>query len=266
MPDPQTFHRRRLFPFLPFTVGGDRELWRGRTVALLLTLAIHALLLLFVLWQRGYIEPRKEDNRLVTFSLSPDPAKKESGDKSKAKEEETARDAAKSPEPPKDKPVPVEVKPVPLPEQSAPSFIQLSPQDFAASDLAKLGARGGKPATGGGGDSVAAAGPGEGPGGVQLFEAEWYRRPTDMELSGYIPANAPTNGWGLVACRTIENYHVENCQTLGESPMGSGLARAVRQAAWQFLVRPPRVNGKPQVGAWVRIRIDYSQRTVNVSE
>jgi hypothetical protein len=79
-----------------------------------------------------------------------------------------------------------------------------------------------------------------------------------------MPANPPPVGWGLVACRTVEDFHVENCQTIGESPLGSGFAKAVRQAAWQFLVRPPRIDGKPQVGAWVRIRIDYTQRGAEV--
>ena len=71
-----------------------------------------------------------------------------------------------------------------------------------------------------------------------------------------MPRNA-REGWGLIACRTLPENRVDNCIELDQSPRGSHLASAVRQAAWQFRVRPPRKNGKPLIGEWVRIRIDY---------
>ena len=58
--------------------------------------------------------------------------------------------------------------------------------------------------------------------------------------------------------QTVERFHVDNCRALGDDPPGSGLAQAIRKAAWQFLVRPPRIDGKPIIGAWVRIRIEIT--------
>lgn len=97
-----------------------------------------------------------------------------------------------------------------------------------------------------------------------LHNADWFRKPTDAQLGGYLPQSAAREGWGLVACQTIEKYHVENCRILDESPKGSGFGRAVQNAAWQFLVIPPRVNGKPQIGEWVRIQIDYTERGAEI--
>lgn len=97
---------------------------------------------------------------------------------------------------------------------------------------------------------------GSGPNGEPLYAASWYREPYDDELKGYLStARAP--GWGLIACRTAPDYRVEDCIIIGESPIGSGIARAVQAAAWQFKVRPPRIAGRYQVGEWVQIRIDY---------
>jgi len=104
------------------------------------------------------------------------------------------------------------------------------------------------------------AGPGRGPNGEPLYDADWYRRPTRAELAFYIPRNAPPSGWGMIACQTVPGFRVEDCRVVAESPSGSGLARAVQQAAWQFRVLPPRIGGKPLVGSWVRIRIEYTQK------
>jgi len=134
---------------------------------------------------------------------------------------------------------------------------------FAASDVAKIG-RGrdeevadADDAAASASDSAVAYGPGTGPGGKRLFNADWYRRPTDSQLAPYIRAGAPRPGWGAVMCQMVDDYRVENCRQMDESPLGSGYASAVRQAAWQFRIRPPRINGKAMLGTWVYIKVDY---------
>lgn len=151
-------------------------------------------------------------------------------------------------------------------EDGIPGFIKMSKADLAAADIGRMkGPAQGSDNNGKGSDSRTAYGPGDGPGGVHLYEADWYRRPTDAELATYMPQKGGLEGWGLVACQTIDRYHVDNCEILGESPRGSGFGRAVQNAAWQFLVKPPRIDSKPQVGAWVRIRIDYTVRKARSS-
>lgn len=200
-----------------------------------------------------------------SFTLSPDPVAGPEPTPDRAERRAAAPRAAEKARvepvrPPRPRPPTAPVAPAPLPD-----MLILTRDQFAASDIAgKRGAgddRSGADAGAGGGDSAAAYGPGEGPGGQRLFNAEWRREPSDAELAGYLPpSGAPPGAWAVIACRTIERFEVDNCRALGESPVGSGLARAMRQAAWQFRVRPPRVGGKTQVGAWVRIRITFGER------
>ena len=225
-----------------------------------MALAIEVLLLLafFTLNWGERDRPEFEGGRRTTFDVSADSER----DRSRLvqKPEPVAR-----PEPRLSPPIP---KPaIELPERPLP-MIEVSREVFAASDISKLGTAGGAPRSGpelaqgsAAGDSARV---GTAPNGEPLYAAEWYREPTDTELFAYLPKRMPEGGgWGMVACRTAPRFRVEDCVELGNSPPGSHLAGAVRQAAWQFLVRPPRVGGKSLVGEWVRIRIDYEVSQVS---
>lgn len=183
----------------------------------------------------------------ISVQLTPDVAAKRRAPPKRTVAAKT-RQAAK---PPARHLPPLPVPPIPLAKSP---LVELSKEDLAAADISKLGS-----AAISTGDSVAVMGPGEGPGGARLYNAEWVVEPTDAQLSYYLPKAVEPGSWAMIACKTIDHYRVENCTLLGEAPMGSGLARAMRLAAWQFQVRPPRIDGKPLVGAWVRIRIDFSR-------
>ena len=216
---------------------------RRRAVAIGLTLLAELLFLLLLLG----LSPSLTDKILprsmpVSFDLSP-PAPKppQASPKPRAKAQ---ADMAK----------PVKVappaKPVPLPPSP---LVALNKADLAAADISNLGSH----AAGGASAGAGSGGPGEGPGGAHLYKAEWYREPTRGEIDYYLPKRVDRGSWGRIGCRTVAHYHVEDCYLIGESPIGSGLARAMRQASWQFLVRPPNVDGKPLVGSWVRIEFDF---------
>lgn len=142
-----------------------------------------------------------------------------------------------------------------------PSEPLFEKQLFEAVDITKLPnvkeqTAGGVPAANGRGDSQVA--PGKGPGGATMYVAEWVREPTDQELSYYVKDKARNGGEALIACRTAPRNLVEDCYKIDERPRGSGLARALIEASWQFRVRPPRVNNEPQVGTWVQILFTYT--------
>jgi hypothetical protein len=202
------------------------------------------LLLLVLLTISKFAPVVRKESQALTVDLLPE-------SHSQARQPQTK--AVERPRP-KARPVPkppaiiLPVKPTIQP----PDFVPMTKEEMAVADVRNLPK--GDAGAGSAGDSEVV---GKGPHGETLYAAEWAREPTDAELGGYLPRNA-RDGWGLIACRTIPGNRVEDCVELGQDPPGSHLASAVRQAAWQFRVRPPRKNGRPLVGEWVRIRIDYT--------
>ncbi|MDH7974215.1 hypothetical protein QH494_18660 [Sphingomonas sp. AR_OL41] len=233
---------------------------RGRAVAMVLAIGIELLVVAALLTLGHYQrEAQKRDEKLATFQVLPEaklaPRPASRATKVTKVKHDSGGAAPKSPT--QDKPA------TPEPKPETPLFIPLSKDEMAAADIGRMASASGNDAGDGrstGRDSGAAYGPGEGPGGERLFNAEWEREPTRAEMVTYMPAGVET-GWGMVACKTIPGNRVENCRSIGESP-GSGLSRMLRQAAWQFHVRPPRIGGKPQIGAWVRIKFDLIRGVV----
>ncbi len=232
----------------------DRPPLSRRASGFALALGVNLLLLLALLGMGAFDPPSSDRSGALVVDLLPQSSERESAP---AARQEAVRPAEQvRPEPRKPPVIPPITSPIPpkVPLQ----MIELTPQDYAAADIARL-PKAGPAAAAGAGGSGADDSPvvGRAPNGEALYAAEWARRPTDAELGGYLKPGAP-DGYGLIACRTAPGNRVEDCVELEQSPRGSHLASAVRQAAWQFRVRPPIKNGQPMIGEWVRIRVDYS--------
>jgi hypothetical protein len=245
----------------------DAHPLRQRATALAITILVH-LLLLYLLLRLAPREfaPMGKVGSLMTFSVMPGPTAEPARQKAAAKQA-PAQPKATTPPPLPAAPQPPIVK-MPTPLKMPDNFIELSRSDVAQVDTAMTtphaGPAGGAAAAAGGGSGEGDTPSTMGPNGQLLYAAEWYRRPMEAELSTYMPRRQlPEGAWGEIACRTVARFHVEDCEELGDSFPGIGIARGMRQAAFQFLVRPPRVGGKSMVGTWVRIRITLTERPNN---
>jgi protein TonB len=226
----------------------DRPPLRRRASGLALAIGVNLLLLLVLLGMGKFTPIAQKVGRMTIFNLAPE---SRPSAQRRAESAQARRATKPIPKPP---PIVLAVKPTIAPPPEPPKekttpWVEMSKEDMAAADVSNLP----KAAGSGQGDSEEV---GRGPHGETLYAAEWARHPTDAELGGYLPANAP-DGFGLIACKTIPGDRVEDCVELDQYPHGSRLAGAVRQAAWQFRIRPPRKNGRPMIGEWVQIRIDY---------
>lgn len=246
----------------------DRSEVRRRGLGIAIALLLEALFILAILsLSMRSAGPGAGSKSLSTFSLNAESAPKA------AQKSETQTPVVPEQQrtfvPPITKPLLPPVNPVKAPPPN-PDFIKVSKADFDAMDLSKLlsGGGGAGNSKGAGQGSKGMMGPGLGPGGAQLYPVAWLREPYDAELAPYMAGikRLPPGASADIACRMIELNRVENCQIIGENPRGTGLAKALRLAAWQFLVKPPRIDNKPQLGVWVRIHFDFGTRKIETIE
>ena len=221
----------------------ERPPLQRRASGFALALGVNLLLFLILLGIGAFTPTARKPSHAFIVDLIPE---------SHSRQEAAAQPRVQHRPTPKPPPIVLPAKPTitppPMPDKPVP-WVEMSRDELAAADIGNLAKTGSSSA----GDSEEV---GRGPHGEVLYAAEWARHPTDAELGGYLPRNAP-DGFGLVACKTIPGDRVEDCVELDQQPLGSHLASAVRQAAWQFRVRPPRKGGRPLIGSWVQIRIDY---------
>lgn len=238
-----------------------------RATSFVLALFVQGLFIL-VLLTLGNNIIMKEEPVPTTFAMSDVAPPSPVADDQPAPPEPAVNDVQPVKQPETPPPEPEIRPPEPLKPPSAlspPAIIKVPRNDVATADV--IGPKSppvpappvkkrvyGPPDTGTPGDTPRVAG--TGPQGQPLYAASWYREPYDDELRGYL-STAQGPGWALIACRTVPDYRVEDCQKVDEFPAGSGMSAAVLAAAWQFRVRPPRIGGRSQIGEWVRIRIDY---------
>jgi protein TonB len=239
----------------------DRDAIRRRGLGFAIALLLEAIIIFAILslsLRAG--GPVMGPRGLSTFSVEAEAESASSAEQSETKTAVT-QEQPRSVTPPIPPPLLPPVNPIKVPPPSQ-DFIKVSKSEFDAMDLSKMPASGGSGSADGkasGQGSKGMMGPGLGPGGAQLYPVAWLREPYDSELAPYMAAikRIPPGASADIACRMAEHNRVENCQIIGESPRGIGLAKALRLAAWQFLVKPPRIDNKPQLGVWVRIRFDF---------
>jgi protein TonB len=238
---------------------------RTRLVSALLSLCITVLMVLVLLYMAVLHDAGQTARSILTaMNLGPPPGEKQPNpthEQQAAKAQTTHRTQAH----PAPKLLPhIDVNnpdKVEWPE----GFIHTSHAEMVAGDISNIhsaASTGNANANAGGGGH----GGGEGAGGSSFYNVEWYHKPPHSVFDNYMRPGQSTGRLAEIECRMIENYHVEDCHELREEPRGTGMARVMREAAWQFLVRPPRLNGKPLLGTRVRITYTFTDHGEHTEE
>jgi len=234
---------------------------RQRSTSIIIALTVEALIFFGLIRLGGWVPSKHQQSAPLSvnsWSLTHDSPKPAATHQStQAPKAEPAK-----PPPPRQRVLPPQIPP-PLSPRAPSPVVELSKEDYAASDIGKLKSSSADSSNATGKGAGPSYGPGEGPGGARLISADWYEEPSQGALAYYLPKGLPPDSWAMIACQTAPHYHVENCMSLSESPPGSGLGKAMRQASWQFLVRPPMLNGKPMIGTWVKIRFNWITRNAD---
>jgi periplasmic protein TonB len=238
-----------------------------RSIAIVLVVLVEGLLILALLTLGIGQMPEENEDRLVVVNVAPQVA--QSSDEAQPERQAATARSAQAPDRPADTPPDPPAGPAPQPLPPLPTPVPSpAPQSLPDVDLSRLpqsrpiGPR--RPVYG----PVDRGTPaflrdtervGTAPNGQPLYAAAWYREPKEEMLRDYL-SSASGPGWGLIACKTAPDYRVEDCVGLAEYPENSNIVRSILAAAWEFKVRPPRLGGQPQIGAWVRIRISWERR------
>jgi protein TonB len=227
-----------------YDFGGGRE----RAGALGLTLTVYALVLAFILFfGKGQFVQIKAEDALDTILIAPPkppsppppsqpPAHREGGSPSLHK---------LSPEP------------ALVPDTVAPAVIAPI-VDLPKTEYALEGPASSASGTASAGGAGSGTGSNSGSGGAVIYRAQWQKLNTAEELHRKVPRSAPARGVGEIVCRAAKGFKVTDCKIWGETPKGSGFGQAVLGIAHLFRVKPPLVDGEPQIGAWVLVSISYN--------
>ena len=196
---------------------------RGRGSGLGLAVAV-TLVIILVLFGAGASQNRpKMPGTALVVDLLPAPEERAAPTTEIAKTEPSPRPQAAPPKPPLTVPRPLDM-------------LVLTREEYAAADISKL-ARAPGSTRGADNDSKAV---GRAPNGEILYSAEWARRPTDVELSGYFRAMRRRAGawWPAVRLPGIASRIASSSKII--PPVQGWLARFARQPGNSGSGRPAR--------------------------